>query len=171
MLLIVGGLVASPHALAQTQGDAFLEIPREEKPVEKPSFLFKASRAYLFSGTSLDMWSTVHALNHPTIARSPDGSFLGNYYPVEKDWARCFGERNKPAIITANLALDFGVDLLSRKLYRKGGRWKGVAVALNVLQGTNRVRAALSNMRQDASIDERIRARSGYTVGRIVWSH
>jgi hypothetical protein len=167
-LLTVVTFAGSSHAFAQEVN--FFEKPKTES--SKMDFAFKASRFYLASGTMLDMLSTVHALHHPTIASRPDGFMLMRYRFAETEApGKYFGARNTFGVVASNVALDIGVGFLSDRLYRRGGKWRGVALALNVLQGTNRMRAGFGNVRLNASVDEHVRAVTGYKAGRIIWSH
>ncbi len=169
-LLMLAMSASSPPANAQDQLFRNEDGRREsrEKRADKLDFLYKASNVYLFAGTSLDMVTTVQGLNHPEMARRTDGSVLGRYPGVETGWAGCFGRRNTFAVVSANVALNVGINLLSRKIYRRGGHWRILAVALNVLKGTDNMAAGFHNMKYASALDERIRA-TGYT-GQIVWS-
>ncbi|RJQ13484.1 hypothetical protein C4553_03835 [Candidatus Parcubacteria bacterium] len=145
------------------------EEPREEKD-RKVDFLFKASRVYLAAGTGLDAVTTVRVLNHPSMAYRADGSALGRSYGVETGWARALGKRNTGAVVAANVGLNLGVDLLSRKLYRKGGRWRYLAIGLNLWKATDSLKAGIHNINYHSNgFDRRMREATGYQ-GTIVWS-
>ena len=145
MFMVAGA--GPPLVLAQDQ--FFRQEGRWEPKKEegrKLDFLYKASRVYLFTGTSLDMVSTARALNHPTVARRTDGSVLGRYPAIETGWAGRFGRRNTFAVVGANVGLNAGIDLLSRRIYRRGGRWRILAITLNVLKGTGNMMAGIHNI-------------------------
>ncbi len=181
-LLLAMGLVSS-SAFAQIQGGN-LELTKEagtpsflrrasnrlepKRETGKIAFLYKASNLYLLGGTTVDMITTARLMNHPTMAYRADGSALGLYSGVETGWARCLGRKNTGATVMANVALNAGVGLLSRKLYRRGGHWRIVAIAVNVLKGTNSMVAGIHNIRYDR--DEYVRKATGYK-GQVVWSH
>lgn len=172
LLLLATG--ASPPADAQVQpfrkGDEQFFWGLKKKRADKLDFLYKASEVYLFTGTSLDMTSTVQGLNHPEVAHRTDGTVLGRYPSIETGWAGRFGRENTVAVVAANVALNAGITLLSRKLYRLGGRWRIPAITLNVLKGTDNMVAGIHNMGHTSVLDERIRGATGYG-GPIVWSH
>jgi hypothetical protein len=153
-----------------------IEPFREEKPKEskkeagKIGFLYKASSVYLSGATLLDMSSTARVLNHPTVASTAEGSVLARYQGEEVGWAGFLGKRNTGAAVGANVLLNVGIDLLGRSLYRRGGHWRILAVAVNVLKGTDNLLAGIHNVRFNADTDGRIRLATGYT-GRISWSH
>jgi hypothetical protein len=163
------GLVTSLHALAQVQRveqDGLLE---QKKDAGKIGTAFKVSRFFLAGGTVLDSSTTFRALNHPVMAKRPDGSVLTSYYPTETGWTKCFGERNTFAAVAGNVGLNFGVGFVSERLYRKGGKWRLLAIGMNVFKGTQNTMAGIHNLRHDAGVDRQVRLATGYS-GRIVWS-
>jgi hypothetical protein len=151
------------------QTDEFLAPVKKEK-TDKVDLFYKASRIYLIGGTGLDMSTTTQVLSHPTLASKPNGSVLAHYYGVESGWARFLGQRNTGAVVSANVALDTGISMFTRRLYQKGGRMRVLAVAINVLQGTGGAVAAFRNNRVSESVDKQVRQRTGYR-GTIIWSH
>jgi len=143
--------------------------PERERRAPKLDFLFKASNTYLWAGTSLDMATTIQALHHPPIARQANGSFLMSYPSRETGWAGRLGIQNAGGVVAANAFLNFGINLLSRKLYRKGGRWRILAIGLNLYKGTDNAMAGIHNIRYSGSLDDRIRQATGYR-GQVVWT-
>jgi hypothetical protein len=140
-----------------------------EKKADKIDFLYRASNAYLVGGTWLDMTTTYPVLHHPTVAYRADGSVLTRYYGIETGWAGCLGRRNTVAVIAANVALNAGLNLLSRRIYRRGGRWRVLAITVNVLKGTDNLMAGVHNIRYNAGVDGRVQLATGY-MGQIRWS-
>ena len=171
MVVIVVSLVNSSLAVAQNSPSS----ADEDRPlsqinkVRKIDFLYYASEAYLAAGTGFDMMTTAHNLGHPTTAYSASGSFLTHYYVQETGWASVVGPRNTSGVILANVALNLGIDLLDRKLYRRGGKWKTAAVSLNVLKGTGNIICGINNIRTSDGIDKVVQMQTGYK-GVIVWS-
>ncbi len=165
---VMGTVIPSRiHAQVQT----FVEAPQPiKKKSDKIDFLFKASRPILATGTAVDLYTTVHNLDHPTMAYRADGKFLTRYYVVEKGWARYFGDRSPLAASTANAALNAGVMLLSSRLYLRGGRWRYAAVALVLAKAGMNVYGGIQNERYLGSIDGSVRRETGYR-GVIIWSH
>lgn len=170
VLLIAMSLGNSLCAFAQAS-TTDKDPPRELvlKKNQKIDFLYHASEAYLTAGTGFDMMTTANGLGHPTTASSTSGVFLTHYYAEETGWARIAGPRDTSGVILANVALNLGIDLLDRKLYKRGGKWRAVATSLNVLKGTSNVVAAVNNIRTNEGIDKVVQMQTGYT-GRIVWS-
>lgn len=176
VLVMLGVWIATTQsAFAQDRRFEFRSVERTwEKPERegnrKVDFLFRASRGYLAVGTTVDMVSTIRVLHHPTVARREDGTFLARSYGVETGWAKAFGKRNTAAVVAANVGLNLGVDLLSRKLYRKGGRWRYVAIGLNLWKGTDSLMAGIGNIRYyNRGFDRRIQEATGYR-GSVVWT-
>lgn len=167
LTLVALGLFCPSLANAQVQ--RFLKA-EPGKGAGKLGLLYRSSGLYLLGGTMLDMSSTVRALNHPTLALKADGSVLTRYYSIETGWAGCFGRRNTGAVVMANVALNVGINLLSRNLYRRGGRWRVLAIGVNVLKGTDNLMAGIHNVRYSAGVDGRLRMTTGYS-GPISWSH
>jgi len=165
------GLVNPSHAFAQNSSSSVDEDKPTEpvKKIQKLDFLYYASEAYLTAGTGLDMMTTAHNLGHPTTASSTSGVFLTHYYVEETGWAGIVGRRNTDGIILSNVALNLGIDLLDRKLYKRGGKWRTVAVSLNVLKGTGNMVCGINNIRAAGRIDQVVRMQTGYK-GIIVWS-
>ncbi len=168
MVLLAEMSCVSSLAFAQEMVLFRKEAPKPKKGADTIGFLYKASSAYLVGATVLDMSTTVRTLDHPTVAARSDGSTLARYYGEETGWAGCFGKRNTGAVVVANVALNAGINLLSRKLYNRGGHWRILAVAVNVLKGTDNVIAGVHNVHYDASVDGQVKLATGYT-GQIFW--
>lgn len=170
VLLTLAATAASlSSARAQIQQQRFREDAEPRKESDKIDFFYKASRYYLLGATQLDMISTLHVLSHPTIAYRADGSVLARYYGIETGWARCFGRRDARAVIAANLALNAGIYLASRKLYQKGGRWRTLAIVINAVKATDNAMGGIHNVIYSTGVDEQLRSRTGY-AGPIIWS-
>ena len=170
LLFLIAVSASSSRALAQTQPAPPDDAPRKlNEGRRKIDFLYLASETYLAAGTTLDMKSTVDGLDHPTTAYRANRTFLTHYYATESGWAKFLGKRNATGIVVANVLLNTGFDLVDRRLYRRGGRWRIAAVALNVLKGTENMADGFQNIRLNGSVDERVRLETGYT-GRIIWS-
>ena len=167
-LMVMGFCSSSTFAQAQYWQGVSKKSTKEDRRL---NFLYGLSKDYLAAGTGLDMTTTVQILNHPTMASRPDGTILERYYGVETGWAGCLGRRNTFAAVGANMVLNAGVELLSRNLYRRGGHWRTLAIAVNVLKGTDNALAGIHNVRYRSDIDRQIRAASGGYTGAIVWSH
>jgi hypothetical protein len=163
------GLISLPHAIAQIQTQEDLPRPPEKKKSDAIDFLFKASPVILSAATSVDLYTTTHGLDHPTVAYREDGSFLTNYYVVEKGWARCFGERSPFAASVANSTLNAGIMMLSRRLYLRGGRWRIAALALVLAKAGTNLDGGIQNERFLGSIDQRIQVATGYK-GVVLWA-
>lgn len=167
MLVVMG---AAP-SLLNAQVQRLREGSREsERGSGKFGLLYRVSSGYLFGATVLDGVSTTRVLNHPTMAYRADGSALASYHGREVGWAKVFGERNTSAAVGANVALNAGLSVLSRNLYRRGGRWRVLAIGLNVLKGTDNLAAGIHNIRYNAGVDSQIRSATGYR-DQISWSH
>jgi hypothetical protein len=167
-LFCVMGLISLSHAIAQTQTrDDLPSAPRKKS--DTIDFLYRASPVVLSAATTLDMVSTVRGLDHPTVAYREDGSVLTNYVVVEKGWARCFGNRNVLAATTANIALNAGVMMLSRRLYLRGGRWRIAALGLVLVKAGANFEGGIQNERLLANVDQQVRLSTGY-AGAILWS-
>jgi hypothetical protein len=165
LMLVAIGLAGPSSVVAQQIQEDGLRL---KEGMHKTTLFDKASRSYLVGGITLDAVSTFRLMDHPTKAYREDGSFLATYHGIETGWARCFGARNKFAAISANVALDAGIDMLSRKIYRRGGRWRILANGLTVLKGTGNMADGIHNMRFDP--DRSVRMATGYQ-GQIIWSH
>ena len=177
ILLAAGGLVPLP-VIAQVQTSSLLLV----KPAVKTTFAkpdeqarkfrtaYRASRVFLYGATVFDASTTVQVMNHPTIASRPDGSVIARYHGTETGWASYFGKQNTFAAVTANVGLNVGVDWLSRRMYRRGGKWRMAAIGLNLAKGTGNLVCGIHNIRTDAGVDRRIRMATGYR-GPISWSH
>jgi len=171
MLLMVMGLVNPSSAFSQTQEDKLFEEPKRQESV-KPDFTSKFARGLFWTTTVADMTTTLYTLNHPTVARRPDGSLLGTYHPQELSLpGNLLGSRNRFGIVALNVGQDLLVDRLAERMRRKGGKWGKVATGLLALQSANRIHAAFGNMKRNASVDKRMRAMADYPVGRIDWSN
>jgi hypothetical protein len=174
VLLVTMGLVnlslpANSQTLFSLQG-GMMRIPKPEQVPKKPSFVFRASEFYLAGATAFDMTTTVDGsgLGHPTTAYRSDGSFLTHYYVVEKGWAGFLGRRDPWTAVGANVIKNAVIDRYTNKLYALGGRWRPVAIGVNVLTGTLNALAAGSNIRSGERIDQQVRLATGYK-GKIVW--
>jgi hypothetical protein len=165
---VMNSLSANSQTLFPPEHDTS-KVPKAES-VKKTSFAFKASELYLAGGTVFDMTTTVQGLDHPTTAYRSDNIFLTHYYPVESGWAGCFGNRDAFTAVGANVVLNVGVDLVSRSLYARGGRWRALAFGALLLKGTFNVIAASNNIRNDERINADVRLATGYR-GQIIWSH
>lgn len=164
LVLMAMSLIHSSHAFAQTE-----DMPDEpESNTDQVSVTYRVSDVYLAVGTMLDMTSTVRLMGHPTIAYRGDGSVLTHYHGIEAGWARVFGDRNEFTAVAANVGLNVGLNLLSRKIYRRGGYWRVLAIGMNVLKGTDNLVAGIHNIRYNA--DRNVRSVTGYS-GPIHWSH
>ena len=154
-----------------------IEAPKpkvEQRPSPKLDTLFKASRFYLWTGTSLDMATTVRALNLPSIARQENGVCLMNCRPliIERGWTgHIVGSRNVGGTVALNVGLNYGVDFLSRKLYRKGGRLRYLAVALNLWKATDNTMDGFHNVGYMNNLDSRIGQATGYKGHVILTRH
>ncbi len=170
MLLMVGMFALSiAHTQAQQFQQGVLRKPKEESG--KLDRLYKVSEWTLGVGTTLDGLSTARALDHPTVALRTDGTVLARFYSVEEGWAGpVVGRRNTNAVVLANVLLNVGVRQLSRNLYRRGGKWRLLAIGLNVWKATDSTTAAVGNFRFCAGINDRLRVTTGYQ-GKIIWSH
>lgn len=171
LLVLMMSFVNSSQAFAQTPSPADSDWPtKPAKKIQKLDLLYHASEAYLAVGTGLDMMTTVHNLGHPTTAYSNSGAFLTHYYAVETGWsAPIVGSRDTTGVVVANVLVNAGIDLLDRRLYQRGGKWKFVAVSLNVLKGTGNIVCGIRNIRTNEGIDQVVRMRTGYK-GAVIWS-
>ena len=160
---------SSLPAKCQTQMPRFQENVGPRKK-DKTDLLYQASRWYLTGATQLDMTTTFQVIHHPTVAHRADGSVIAHYYGAENGWAGCLGRRSAGAAIGANVALNVGLYLLSRKLYHRGGHWRDLAIVVNILKGTDNMMAGVHNVAYDTGVDGRIRMATGYS-GPIHWSH
>jgi len=73
---------------------------------------------------------------------------MGIHHDSEVGWAKCFGEHNIAGVVIANGAVNFGVDWLGGRIYRKGGRWRYVAVALTAGRAVEVAGAGFHNIGQ-----------------------
>lgn len=167
MLFLMGLIPSTAHA----QFEHFLVPFKEQKQPGKLGMLYKASEWYLREGTALDAIGTHLVVDHPTVALAADGSVVGRFYGTETGWAGCIvGRRNANGAIAANVLLNFGVSYVSRDLFRRGGKWRYLAVGLNMWRATDSTMAGVDNFRLDAGINDRLRMEAGYN-GKIIWSH
>lgn len=144
------------------------EVPKA-KPVKKTGFVFKASEVYLAGGTAFDMTTTVRGLDHSTTAYMSNGAPLTHYYVKETGWAGYLSSTDASTVVLSNVALNCGVDWLSRRLYARGGRWRTIAVGALLAKGTFNIISASNNIRNDGQVDNQVRTATGYR-GLIVWS-
>lgn len=172
MLVFAMSLMSSSRTFAQNVFPADSDRPQEKqgRKVQKLDLVYHASEVYLAAGTGLDMMTTAHNLGHPTTAYSARGDFLTHYYAEETGWASVVGRRDTTGVVLANVALNVGIDLLDRKLYKRGGKWKFAAMSLNVLKGTGNIVCGIRNIKTDEGIDQAVQMRTGYK-GIVVWSH
>lgn len=113
------------------------------KESKKIDFLFLASQGAFAGATWFDGWTTERGLRrYPTV--------------TEDGWARCFGERNTFAVTTANVALNAGIGTLSHRLYRRGGRWRFVAIGLVTAKTVSSALAGAHNLRLEERMDKRM---------------
>jgi len=169
ILLVMVVFASAAHAQVQQFRQRTPEETKRDS--RKLDNLYRISRLYLSVGTGLDGFSTARGLNHPTIAHRTDQSVLGYFYGTEVGWAgSVVGKRNTSAVVAANVLLNFGVERLSRTLYRKGGRWRLLAIGLCLWKATDSTVAGVGNFRFNAGIDARLRTATGYQ-GKIIWSH
>ena len=102
------------------------------------------------------------------MAYRTNNTFLMRYVVTEDGWARCFGSRNAFTAASANVLLNAGITRFSDRLYRRGGRWRIVAVGLLVAKATSNTLAGVQNLELQADIDNNVRKMTGYR-GAIVW--
>ncbi len=162
---------AAPRAFAQTRFSPLPESPKV--PVRRSRLdgvLYLASEGYLAGGTWLDASTTVRGLEHPTMAYRGNGSFLMRYVVTEKGWARCMGNRNAFGVTAANVALNLGVLVASRRLFRRGGRWRILAIGFVVAKATASTWAGVRNIQLEGGINQQVRHDTGYR-GAILWRH
>jgi hypothetical protein len=172
MLLLAMGLITPSPANSQSMFPFMMgraKIPKAEQVPKKTSLAFKASELFLASGTAFDMTTTVWSLDHPTTAYRSDGSFLAHYYVKETGWAGFLGRRDAFTAVGANVFKNVVIDRYSRRLYARGGRWRTLALGMNILQGTFNSLAAGNNIRSYERIDRQVRLATGYP-GPIDWS-
>jgi len=130
LMLLVAWIGISASLARADESESFLlkkvekPKPKEDNRSHKLDLLFQASQIYLSSGTSVDGVTTGLALNHRPIARQADGVFLMSYPSRETGWVSRFGLQNPSGVIAANVGLNLGIGLLSRRMYRRGGRWR-----------------------------------------------
>jgi hypothetical protein len=169
MLFVAMSLASSLRAFTQMQSlpdDPSME--RAEK-IPKWDFRYLASEAYLAGGTVVDMRTTIDGLDHPTNAYTTSGKFLMQYTVRENGWAAFLGNRNTFGVVSANVLLNTGFDLLDRRLYRRGGRWRIMAISLNVAKATGNWVDGFHNMRVLGNVDRAVALQTGYH-GTIIWS-
>lgn len=126
-------------------------LPHRQDPSEtsrkgeskKIDFLYLMSQGSFAGATWFDGWTTERGLRR---------------YPAltEGGWARCLGTRNAFAVTAANVALDAGIEELSRRLYRRGGRWRFVAIGSVVAKTASSALAGAHNLRLEESMDGRV---------------
>jgi hypothetical protein len=118
----------------------------------------------------MDAYTTSRGLQLPTMAYRSNGTFLMRYAVTENGWAKCLGDRDAFAASGANVFLNLGVAEVSRRWYRRGGRWRIAAVALEGAKATDSLIAGVRNERISANVDSRVRTLTGYR-GVVVWRH
>jgi len=118
--------VNSPRAFAQnfqpTKRFSRETFAKPEGKADTIDSAYTASQWYLRGATGLDLTTTVIG--------------MGEHRGVEAGWAKCFGRNNTAGVLAANGAVDFGVSFASRRIYRMGGRWRYLAIAMNVARAT-----------------------------------
>jgi hypothetical protein len=140
----------------------------EKKKLDRIDFFYMASEGYLAGGTWFDARTTTGGLHHPTMAYRSNNTFLMRYEVTEDGWAGCLGKRDAFTASTANILLNVGIAELSHRWYRRGGRWRIAAIALNGAKATDSLVAGIRNRQLNASIDQRVSTLTGYR-GVIVW--
>jgi len=68
------------------------------------------------------------------------------HYFSEGGWPKIFGARNVPAILIAGPALDVVIWRIDRALYRKGGKWRVIAIGINAWKAGGHIEGAMSNI-------------------------
>ena len=136
---------------------------------QKTPFAFRASEFVLAGATTFDMSTTVVSLDHPTTAHGSDGLIVARYYAEEQGWAGMFGKRDAWTAVTANVFLNAGIDRYSRRLSARGGRWRALGYGMNFAKAAFNTGAAISNIRNNERIDQRVRRATGYK-GPIYWT-
>jgi len=122
----------------------------EKKKPTKVDFLYLMSQGTFAGATWFDGWTTERGLRrYPTV--------------TEGGWARCFGNRNAFAVTAANVALNLGVEDFSRRLYRRGGRWRFVAIGVVVAKTASGAIAGADNFRLEERMDDRMHQLAGTT--------
>jgi len=156
----------------QFQLSNILQRPTKGDRPRKLDRLFRASEICLFAGTLLDASSTAAVLDHPRVAYRADHSVLGRFNGEEIGWAGpIVGRRNTSGVVAANVALNIGVDLVARALYRQGGRWQRLAAIFLVsAKAEGSLTAGAGNIRFGSGINERLRASTGYG-GSFSWAN
>ena len=171
VLFIAMGPVSSSPAFAQVALSSEGSLP--DAPVKKSQkidLLFRASEGYLAAGTTFDMMTTANNLGHPTTASSSGGVFLTHYYAEENGWAGpIVGQRNTTGVVLANVGLNLGIDLLDRRLFKRGGKWRVAAISLNMLKGTASMFCGMNNIRTNEGVNKVVQMQTGYK-GIVVWS-
>ena len=169
-LLGVAGIAAPTRAIGQLQ--PYPDAPTIQQPRKKPDKIERLQRIAdwsLTGATVADVWTTAHGMDLPTSAYAvPSGTFLAHYYVREAGWTKCFGDRNTLAATTANAALNVGVDLLGKRLEKRGGRWRFAGIALVAGKAALNATAAVHNIRVQAGINQQVRSATGYN-GPIAW--
>jgi len=162
---------APVRALAQVPTPPWLDDapkPQPKRPPDKTDRFYWATEGYLAGGTVADAMTTVKGMDHPTMAYTEDGTFLMRYVLAEGGWARCFGSRDPVTASAANVALNGGIAELSRLIYRRGGRWRILAIGIDFAKATSSTIAGVHNARLEAGIDQRVEQATGYR-GIILW--
>jgi hypothetical protein len=140
------------------------------KSIRRIDFTHLALDGYFAGGTWMDAYTTSRGLQLPTMAYRSNGTFLMRYAVTENGWAKCLGDRDAFAASGANVFLNLGVAEVSRRWYRRGGRWRIAAVALEGAKATDSLIAGVRNERISANVDSRVRTLTGYR-GVVVWRH
>jgi hypothetical protein len=135
---------------------------------DKVRFVFRMSEVSLAAATALDVATTDRGLSRPDMAYRTNNTFLMRYTVTEEGWTRCFGDQNMFAASAGNMFLNFGVDEVSRRMFRRGGRWRYAAIALEVAKTADNAFAGAHNLGLQRDIDKSVQQMTGYR-GVIVW--
>jgi hypothetical protein len=105
---------------------------KPDRPIDKIDRAYEASQWGLLVASGLDLSTTFIALkfNHD----------------VEAGPMRVFGRRNAFAVTIANGATNYGIHLISQRLYRRGGRLRAVAAAISTTRAVGITRDAFNNI-------------------------
>ncbi len=171
LALAATGLITPPvAAVAQTSfssgNDGLPDAPDgpTKRIPKKTAFAFRASEFFLGGATAFDMSTTVMSLDHPTTAHGSDGLIIAHYYAEEQGWAGMFGKRDVWTAVTANVLLNAAIDRYSRRLFARGGRWRALGCGVNIAKAAFNAGAAISNIRSNGRIDQRIQRMTGEKV-------
>lgn len=166
MLVVAGAGLPLAAADKRVPQENTAETKKDVPPGVRKVFVLSE---YCFLGaTVLDMTSTVHALDHPTKAYDSGGTLLAVYKPREVGWSGFLGS-NPFVTVGANLALNAGVNILSRRLYQRGGKARWIAVGLVGAKTYLNLSAGIQNVDHGKVVDREVHSMTGYN-GPIIWS-